>query len=143
MTWPRVIGVFLVLCLGYVLGHSNAEVVTKKVEVPVYKTQIKTVHETVTVDNTKPVPESCTDLPSYADKVNDADGILTKASGEIKLALSDMGRAAYSGDVTRINEATETINKNKDAIDAAAVARAEASSDLDSALSRCEKEVNE
>jgi len=126
-----------IAAVSYGLGHAQASR-PEKVEVPVYKTEIRTETETVEVVKTEPLPESCKTLPLYAAKVAEGNGVLDTAVGDIQLALLELGRAAYMRDIPKINEVTEVINRNRRIIDENVVDRAQATVNLTTQLELCE-----
>lgn len=129
--------VFGVFCLGYGFGHAQGDK-PDEVKVPVYKTKYVTETETVEVVKTEPLPKSCKDLPIYAAKVVEGNGVLDTAVADIQLALVELGRATQAADVPQINKATEVINKNRRIIDENTVTRSQASINLTNQLELCE-----
>ena len=128
--------VFGLVAASYGFGYAQASR-PEKVEVPVIKTEIRTETETIEVVKTEPLPKSCNDLPIYAGRVVEADGVLDEAVGNIQLALVELGRAAFTGDVPKINEVTEVINRNRRIINENVVDRAQASINLTNQLELC------
>lgn len=129
---------FLAVVLGYGLGLSNADIKVEKVEV-IKSLPIKV---TKTVETRIPLPEACMEVAEKADALSVNDSRQTKAVGDIKLALQDLGTESFLGDVREVNRLIEVINEQKGIIDDSVIAKDEARLAYENEIETCQQQLN-
>ena len=144
MSKGAIIGLAAVVGVSYALGyaaHDDAakppppKVVTRVVTVPTVKTHVETK------EVYKPYPESCLKIPAVMAGVQANNDALTKNTGEVLDALSDLNVGTGQKDQKLINDATQRILTAQSNLGSAANTKSEQEQRLSDAMSRCREEI--
>jgi hypothetical protein len=136
------------LVLGVGLGLATQPTPeTRVVKVPEYRTRVveKEVpvpsSETVTVST--PLPESCLHAIELLPAVVAQSDVQANATGRIMLALSDLGSGTAIHDIHKINDAIESIRKQRDRLGDSVIGAHTALTTFQSVLETCNSDLGE
>jgi hypothetical protein len=134
------------LVLGSAAGvasHPTPDTKTEFIEVP---GPTRVVEKEVRVSSPAvptPLPESCLHAIDLLSAVTKESDIQTNATGEIQLALTDLGSGSFSQDIHAINRAIETLRKQKDRLGTSVIHYHEALSNFQGALEECNTDLGD
>lgn len=129
-------GLLLSFSLGTLFGNTEVQTV----KVPVVETHVVT--KTVTPDpQTVTLPQSCVDAIKLAELLAVPDSTITKASGAMVIALSDVTRDAATRDMTSLNQTMEELRKQKSILGDAVIADTATRERLNEKLIQCQSEI--
>lgn len=128
--------------LGASLGFAGQEPKeTETVFITKYKTRV--VEKKDATPRTKPLPQSCKDVFTAVEQLDEPIHVMGSRSGELIGYASDLGKETHADDVPAINRITVNIRLAEDELGSAAIRAMKIQEQIESQYAICQQAIED